>query len=412
MIVNKKFLLWMVVFIIFMAFSSQLIWKKAYAQENLFIEDGHYQVELSFSSLESEQQESFFSKEATLTVKNGLYQLSLKTINPKIIKDVQILQLGREWAATLKQTGNLVQFDITDVTSPFTINGTSLLSSEENAISFTEHLTILVASLRENEFDVEEKTEVEQSKTEWTFDYLLLEDRKNKPSIMNTYVNPTAKIIEIAGKYYMQMTILKSHWVTSITMEQEGEQLEPILISHAEDMRVVQFEIKDVETPQRLYVQVDIPELAYHHQYFVNLQFNKEQVANFLGKSLNIENPVQPEIEDLSQGSPQVKITAPVKDVIAPATRSTPKTIHTLPEEERLVFDRTLDEEIVEVTEEAQQEKVIEDQTDRKPITDDTKSQLAQLDKMKILLLLVICLFSAFMFIRRLKNTKRKKSTD
>lgn len=414
MSVNKKFLRWMVGFIIFMAFSSQLICEKAFAQEYSSIEDGNYQVELSFSSFEGEQQESIFSKEATLIVKNGLYQLTLTTIYPKNIKDVQIQQLGKEWPATLNQTENLVQFDIADATSPFIINGSFLLPDEENAISFTEHLTILIDSLTKKVADVEEKTEVEQSKREWTLDYLLLEDGQNKPSIMNTYVNPTAKIIEIAGKYTMQLTILKPHWVTRITMEQDGEQLEPTIISHVEDKKVVQFDIKEIETLQRLYVQVDIPELAYHHQYFVNLQFNQEQIADYFGEILKIENPALPEIEELSQGSTPAKITVPIQEINTPALQSIPinKPILTLPEEPRLAFDRTLDEEIDVITEEAQQEQIIEETVESMPMTDDSKSKFERLDQLKILFLLAICLLSGFMFVRRLKKAKQKNSTD
>lgn len=414
MIFNIKILRWMVGFMIFMAFTSQFISEKASAQEHLFIEDGNYQVELSFSSLEGEQQESIFSKEATLVVKNGLYQLTLTTNNPKTIKHVQIQQFGKEWSATLNHTENLVQFDIEEGTSPFKINGLFLLPDEENAVSFTEHLTILFDSLTENAIDVEEETEVEQSKREWTLDYLLLEDGQNKPSIMNTYVNPTAKIIEIAGNYTVQLTILKPHWVTRITMEQDGEQLEPTIISHVEDKKVLQFDIKEIKTLQRLYVQVDIPELAYHHQYFVNLQFNQEQIADYFGEVLKIENPAQPEIEEHSQGATPAKITAPVQEINTPARQSIPinKPILTLPEEPRLAFNRTLDEEIDAITEEAQHEQVIEDTVESMLMKDDSKSKLGRLDLLKILFLFSICLLSGFMFVRRLKKAKPKNSTD
>lgn len=425
---NRKALLWLVVCTIIMAFPSRFIWKNARAQEELVIEDGNYQVELSFSSLISEQQESFFSKEATLTVKNGLSHLILKMNYPDIITDIQIVQLEKTLPSTLNQTENLVQFDINEVTRPFTINGTAVLPFEEKEILFTEQLTINVDSLKINGPIIEEQPagsseeetndeEIEQPKKEWSLDYLLLEDRKNKPSIMNTYVHPTAKIIELAGNNYVQMTILKSHWVTSLTVEQQGELVEPTLISLVDNVRVVQFEVKDFEKLQRLYVKVDIPELAYHHQYFVELQFNKEQVANILGKPLE---STKSEKEDVLKVQEEVVIKAPVKDLKAivtrpttiPLTTPTTKNVNTLSETEQLAFDRTLDEAVEEFTEETQQKEISEATTVKKKITGDTEQKLAQLDKIKILLLIVICVLSGFMFIRRLKNAKLKKSTD
>lgn len=417
---NRKAFLWVVICAIFMAFPSQLIWTNAWASERLVIEDGHYQVELSFPLLEEEQRDSFFGKEATLIVKNGLYQMNMPMLYPDIITDLQIIQQDNILPSQLNKTENLVQFDMNDITSPFTINGTVMLPFEEEVMPFTEQLTINMDSLKLNEPTIEEKPpansdeetddgQVEQTKKEWFLDYVLLEDGKTEPSMMNTYVNPIAKIIELEDKYYAQLTILKSHWITSLTVGQQGEQVEPTLISLVDDVRVVQFEVNDFEKLQRLWVKVDIPELTYHHQYFVDLQFDKEQVANFLGKPLE---PSKPKQEDTSIVPEQVIVKEPAKDLVAIMTRpvETPKTklfTATL-DEDLLAFDRTLDEEKENVTEEKQQEEVTEGTTIKQEITDGTEQQLAQLDKLKIVLLIVICLLSGILLIRRLKNAKQK----
>lgn len=110
---------------------------------------------------------------------------------------------------------------------------------------------------------------------------------------MNTYVNPVAKMIKKDGKYYAQMTILKSAWVTGLTVDQRGQQAEPTLVSDVENERIVEFEVVDLERPLRMWVQVDIPEIAYHHQYFVDLQFDEQQVANILEKPIETEPPKQ-----------------------------------------------------------------------------------------------------------------------
>ncbi|MFJ7950889.1 NEAT domain-containing protein [Lysinibacillus sp. NPDC096418] len=399
-----------------MTFPSQFVWKNAWADEGLAKEDGQYQVELSFPLVEGEQQDSFFSKAATLFVKNGHYQLSLPMVYPDIITNIQIMQLEKIVPSTLNKAENLVQFDMNDLTQPFTINGAVILPFEEETVSFMEQLAINVDSLKFIGPVIEEKppvnseeTDEEQPTKEWSFDYVLLEDGENEPSMMNTYVNPTAKIIELDDKYFAQMTILKSRWVTGLTVEQQGEQMEPTLISLVDDIRVVQFEVNDFEKLQRLWIKLDIPELTYHHEYFVDLQFDKEQVANFLGKSLEQIKPEQPKKEDVSNVQDNVGVKAPDKDLSAiPLKPPTIKVFNPLLGETQLAFDRTLDEDVEEATEDTQREEVTEDTTGNKEIANDTAQQLAQLDKIKIVLLIVICLLSGIMLIRRLKNAKQK----
>ncbi|MFJ7735890.1 NEAT domain-containing protein [Lysinibacillus sp. NPDC097287] len=420
MIMNRKAFLWVIVCIIFMALPSRFLWTNAHAEEGLAIEDGKYQVELSFPSLEGEQQDSFFSKEATLYVKNGLYKLSLPMVYPDIITDLQIMQLEKPLPFMLDKNENLVQFDMNDVTQQITINGTGILPFEEEEIHFTEQLLIKIDSLKFLEeippSIPEEEPPVEQPEEKWSLDYQLLVDGKMEPSIMNTYVNPTAKIIEQDGKYYAQLTIIKSSWITSFTVEQQGQQVEPKLVSLVDDVRVVQFEVNDFEKLQRIWVKVDIPELAYHHQYFVDLQFDKEQVAKFSESLLVPTNSEQPTKEDTSSVPEQVIVRNPAKDLTAIEVRpaslssntSTTNIYNVTPEEDMLAFDRTLDEEKEAVTEEAQQEEYTAATTVKKGITAETGQKLAQLDKLKIILLIVMCLLSGFMLLRRIKNVKQK----
>ncbi|WP_053584571.1 NEAT domain-containing protein [Lysinibacillus contaminans] len=422
MLLNRKAFLRVVVCTIFMVFTSQFLWINAQAEEGFVIKNGDYQVELSFPSLEGEQQESFFNKEATLSVKNGLYQLSLQMIYPDIITDIQIMQLEKTLSYMFDKNENLVQFDMNNLTQPITISGSVMLPFDEEAISFTEQLMLNMDSLKLIEeippSISEEETpidQVERPKKEWSLDYLLLVDGKSEPSTMNTYVNPTAKIIKQDDKYYAQMTILKSAWITSFTVEQQGEQLEPKLISLIDNVRVVQFEVADFEELQRIWVKVDIPELDYHHQYFVDLQFDKEQVAKFLEKSFEVENPEQPKEENTPRPPEQViekEITNDMAIAVKrPATVSSnisPDLVFNgTPKGDTLAFDRTLDEGKEEAVEEIGGEDITAETNVEQAITDDTEQQLAQLDKVKIGLLVAICVLSGLMLVRRIKNAKQ-----
>lgn len=60
-----------------------------------------------------------------------------------------------------------------------------------------------------------------------------------------------------------------------------GQQVEPKLISLKDNVRIIEFEIEDLQQPLRMWVKVDILELSYHHQYFVHLNFDQQQVAKF-----------------------------------------------------------------------------------------------------------------------------------
>ena len=406
---NKNAILGVILCTIFMAFPSQSIAAYAQAQEGLVIDDGKYQIELSFPTLEDEQQDSFFSKEATLIVKNGLYQLSLPMYYPDIITDLQIVQLEKIVPSKLDKIENLVQFDLYDLTQPMTINGTAKLPFEEGVISFTEQLTITIDSLKlleesppSNSIEEPSVDQEVQPEKEWILDYVLLADGKAEPSMMNTYVHPTATIIEKDDKYYAQMTILNADWVTSFTVEQQGQQVEPKEVSLIDNSRVVEFEVTDFEKLQRMWIEVTITELAYHHQYFVDLQFDKEQVATFLGKTTEAENARQP-----AESIPSVPTKEIATIVTEPANAPITKVLIAAPEENRLAFDRTLDEDEVDATEEIQQENVIEE-TATEQVIDNTQQQIAQLDKVKIVLLVAICLLSGLLLIRRIKSAKKE----
>ncbi len=384
----------------------------AQAEVGSSLKNGSYQVELSFSSIDGVEPNRFFNEEATINIVNGQYTLSMAINHSYSLQEIHIEQSEKESSSILKWTENLVQFDVKDLEEPIIIKGLLASESVEESFQFAQQLRIILkAPIEDNEQDniIEETT----PKKQWSIDYILYADGKKEQSIMNTYVNPVAKVIEKDGKYYAQMTILKSAWVTGLTVDQRGTQVEPTLVSIVGNERIVEFEVVDLTRPLRMWVQVDIPEIAYHHQYFVDLQFDAQQVANILEKPIEAEPPKQ----DDSVKSPDAtshKIEKPLEEKTEePITNANLQSLPTvqppftaLPEEQ-LAFDRTLDasaEDNVEeptVTEEEKQPKI--EQAENKTNVD---QQLAQLDKVKLLLLVVICLLSGWLLIRRLRNSK------
>lgn len=274
---------------------------------------------------------------------------------------------------------NLVQFDVLGLQDPIVIKGHVELAPEEPYISFTQEIQIEMAGLtptvpqEENKTDDAENLVVEETKgLEWAVDYVLLADGKNEPSIMNNYVNPTAKVIERDGRYYTQMTILQSAWVTGLQVVYKGNQIEPKQVSLLDNVRIVEFEVEDLTQPLKIWVKIDIPDISYHHQYYVQLAFNQKQIASLLQKSLNEEStkqvvhdkPVDTVKEQVQK--PPVQISK--ENVSSKATQTLPAIQSPLliPKEEKLTFDRTLDEPTDKTLEESEDSKTIEETTDKK----------------------------------------------
>ncbi|WP_107947268.1 NEAT domain-containing protein [Lysinibacillus parviboronicapiens] len=421
--INRTNFLLLVFGAIFIAFLPQFIWMHVQAEESS-IENGTYQVELSFPSIGGVEQSRFFGKEATLFVDNGHYTLSLAIENENSLTNLQIAQNEKTLPFNLKSTENLVQFDVIDLIQPIIVRGLMAVPLEEDNRTFTQELLIQEATLKAIETQREEsivENPIEENTTtnvivgkEWTMNYVLLVDGKREPSMMNTYVNPVAKMIEKEEKVFAQMSILKSAWVTGLTVEQQGEQVEPKLISLIDNLRIIEFEMEDLKQPLRMWVKVDIPELDYHHQYFVNLELDQQQVAKFLHKPSEEQSPeqvitVKPPV--IAKGHKPGELTAEPVMVSPQLAPSLGQPTPFIPNEGLLAFDRTLDANTEKDTEEEAKKAEVKEETatEKVEMNTTTTQQLAQLDKVKIALLIIICLLSGWLLVRRIKNSKKKQ---
>ena len=430
-----------IILAIFMVLPSHFIWSIAKAGESLTVADGIYQVELSFLSLEAVEHEELFSETATLTVEKGRYILSVPIKHKKILTAVTVRQQDGSKPLRIDRAENLVQFDVKNLQQMIAIDGVIEKPAEETSISFSEQITIHTNGLPPIEVSPAPPSIVEPDDREESLppivveglkesfiNYLLLADGTNEPSVMNTYVDPLIKIIKIENKYYAQMKILKSSWLTGLKVEQQGEMIEPKTISLVDNTRLIQFEVENLEGKVRLWVQVDIPEIAYHHQYYVQLHLNKAQLAKFSGETLKpantepkpnktpdkkISNPIQKPVQKSIQESIQEPIQEPVQKPIQQAMIPKPEkyysglisrpTSQSL--EEVLAFDRTLDEAIEkeEIVAEEEKNEIVEAKQD----ADNGASQLAPLDKIKIGLLVIVCILSGILLVRRIKKAKK-----
>nr|WP_276563155.1 NEAT domain-containing protein [Lysinibacillus xylanilyticus] len=307
------------------------------------------------------------------------------------------------------------------------------LSSSEEYFTFSQELHLQLTTLSSivpkdeeiiPENELKDSPSEEICDKEWSMNYVLLVDGKNEQSIMNTYVNPVVNIKEKDGKFHACMTILKSNWITGLTVDQQGNQVEPKLISLVDNTRIVEFEISNFEKPLRMWVKVDIPDISYHHQYYVNLKFDQQQVAKFLNKPSTkepskqvSEKPpviVKGEVKKapviVKEGIKKVPVVTQHETAVKQSQTSLPQPTFqptlTVPKEERLAFDRTLDAPIK--NEDDVENTDVKEETAEK-VAKDSKvdQQLARLNIVKIVLLVVTCILSGWLLVRRFKNSRK-----
>ncbi len=418
-IIKKHICIWAVLAVLLLVFSPS-IFLQAKA-EDLVIIDGNYQVELSFSPIDGFE-ENLFKHKATLKVKDGQYQLTLALEQPYSVHDIHIEQLGTEISLTQDTLENLVQFDVLGLQDSIVIKGHVELAPEEPYISFTQEMQIEMAGLTPNVPQVENKTDdtenkvVEETKgQEWAVDYELLADGKNEPSIMNNYVNPTTKVIERDGRYYAQMTILQSAWVTGLQVVYKGNQIEPKQVSLLDNVRIVEFEVEDLTQLLKMWVKIDISDISYHHQYYIQLAFNQTQIASILQKSLNEESTKQvvhdKPVDTVKEQVQKLPVKISKENVSSKATQTLPAIQSPLliPKEEKLTFDRTLDEPTDKTLEDSEDSKTIEETTDKKVVKKTTAKQpIEPLNIVKIIGLIVVCLVSGWLLIKRIRKNKNE----
>lgn len=460
---NRIGFILIIVIVVFMKSPSNLIGSIAKAEELPTISDGVYQVELSFQPHE-EIQENFLNELATLKIEQGQYTLFVPILYGNILTVDTVKQQGEQIAYSLNQVENLVQFDVKSLQQSILFSGIMQMAEGEIPVHYSKQMTIEVKKLldsinknedeetkdeenndggeekdeetdkgngedkedgkdeetdEENDDEIEDKPSPpahEENIKEALLDYLLLVDGTNEPSIMNTYVNPTMKMMKKEGRTIAQMTILKSTWITGLKIEQGGEQIAFDTVSLVDNTRIIQFEVKDFSKEIQFWVQVDIPEIFYHHQYYVQLKWDEEQLALFLGEHIEQEPPKptipKPEIKKPEMSNPEAinPIKTPKEKLenimkksqaSAKASKGMEKTAASSLEEETLSFNRALDEETEKMVDEPKQDEIEEEEIEQDVF------EFISLDKMKIIFLVLACLLSGILFVYRIRKTKK-----
>lgn len=386
--------------------SAWLPFHSVNADERKVIANGVYQVELSFLSHEVTDADVLFTKQATLTVKEGRYTLAIPAKNDHILTKVSAAQQGKKLNTWLGRAENLVQFDIKDVQKKVELTGTYRLAQEKVQQSFSQDLKIETHSLPK--FEAVQPVAIIKAGDD-TIVYQLLTD--GKKSSMSDFVNPLIRIVKKDQRLYAQMEILQPQQVTGFTVEQDGALVEPKVVSNRKT-RIVQFEVEDFKQGTNIWMKVESPEKSYVKEELTHIAFDLQQAAKFASKEQSDNGAVS----SLTKRTEKpVKSVKPVNETTVvekeakekvPSEVTNPKPVETLPaltEEEQLAFDRTVD---------AKKEEQAVAQVASEPTelaADESSGQGVPFDIVKIGVLLSLCILSGILLIRRL--TKKNNVT-
>jgi len=358
-----------------------------------------YQVELNFLSHEAEDTDVLFIKQATLTVKEDRYTLSISAKNDHILTHITAMQQGNKMSTRLNRAENLVQFDIKDVQQKIELTGTYRLAKEHAQQTFSSELLIEQQSLPA--FDQKPTQSIQAGDD--TIHYQLL--LAGKLSEMNDYVNPVIRVIERDHRFYAQLEILHPSKVKGFTVEQQGNLVEPKVVSQT-DTRIVQFEVEDFQKGIGVWMKAENPVSSHVEEEFLQIVFNQQQTAKFLRKEASNSKAVSSLTKRVEQPAKSTTAEKPStvtkKDGKLDKSSEEKQPVQTdvppLLTEEKLEFDRTVDDakkqpdQVVAQVASEPEEVAMNEETD----------QTIPFDVLRIGVLLSLCMLSGILFLRRL----------
>lgn len=379
--------------------SAWLPFHSVTANERKEVVNDVYQVELSFLSHEAEDTNVLFTKQATLTVKEDRYTLSIAAKNDHILTQITAVQQGIKTSTRLDRAENLVQFDIEDVQHKIELTGTYRLPKEHALQSFSYEVLIEEQSLPA--FDHVQPVKSIQSGDD-TIHYRLLSD--GKPSAMNEYVNPVLRIVTRDNQYFAQLEIIQPSKVKGFTVEQQGNLVEPKVISQNKS-RIVEFEVEDFQKGTRIWMKVKESENSHVQEEFLQIAYSQQQIAKYLSKVPSNNKAISSLTKRTEQPE---KNTTPTKQTTNEKEKKIEKStvekvqkqdeLPPLLPEVQLEFDRTVDD-VKEEPAEVVTQVASEPQELEPPVQD---KQTIPFDIMKMGILFTLCSLSGVLLIRRL----------
>ncbi|MBE3647734.1 NEAT domain-containing protein [Paenibacillus polymyxa] len=111
----------------------------------------------------------------------------------------------------------------------------------------------------------------------YNVDYTVLKDQTNETSRLDSYLTKPAQVTVANGKNVVRLTVKSSNLITAFKVEQNGVLQDATVVSTntANNTRVVEFEVADLNAKVNAYAEITIPVIGYTGKYDVQLQFDE-----------------------------------------------------------------------------------------------------------------------------------------
>ncbi|MFT9370705.1 NEAT domain-containing protein [Paenibacillus polymyxa] len=111
----------------------------------------------------------------------------------------------------------------------------------------------------------------------YNVDYTVLKDQTNETSRLDSYLTKPAQVTVANGKNVVRLTVKSSNLITAFKVEQNGVLQDATVVSTntANNTRVVEFEVADLDAKVNAYAEITIPVVNYTGKYDVQLQFDE-----------------------------------------------------------------------------------------------------------------------------------------
>lgn len=110
----------------------------------------------------------------------------------------------------------------------------------------------------------------------YSVDYKVLADGTSNTSRLDSYVVKPATVTVANGVTKARITITSSNLITAFKVEQNGQLVDATVISTntANNTRVVEFPVADLDATLNAYAEIKIPVINYTGKYNVDLTFD------------------------------------------------------------------------------------------------------------------------------------------
>ncbi|WP_411349064.1 NEAT domain-containing protein [Paenibacillus sp. WLX2291] len=242
--------------------------------EPIKLQDGSYTID--FSALKSDSDEAstmgnYLGQTADLTVKNGLYNVSLAVKSSNIIPSFKVEEDG-----TFVETTKVSED--TDNNQRIVSFSTKQLQTIMNAqvhVQMPNYDMTHNLRLQFNPDSIQSVSTTPDGMADGKYSASLTAYKygTKEISVMDEYLGKPATILKKSGKYYVQVTLKNSSWIKTFKVGGQDAQV----IETSGDTRVVQFPVTELPRKVKINTHVIVPGLeiggvAYDHTYDVDLQ--------------------------------------------------------------------------------------------------------------------------------------------